>query len=423
MNLSQKIINRKSFGKRLFEGFRRTFAGRILKRLFEDKMTFDKALDIFGINEVPSAEELKSLHKKLALKNHPDRGGSVEKMAEINAAYDILSKNTEKRSFYTRPSQEQREENKKVYKQKQRIQLSTLKEVAEEQNSKIEEFLSSITDYFSELSGNKQVFYSEYTSNKSKIDKLDIDDDFDIRDLGSTYNPSSRFDIQIFNKERDIVFNIKMETEVEFPDSRKLSSPDLNMRVDCSGIFDGRKNKIFNKSWNNIKNATDVFNDPREIFSNGKLTKILQGKARSSKKSKFMKRDAEAYLINTLQSRTIRYTDGSFGFFIPIELYNTPWTGGKYSPIKENGIYLYMDRRVLSRVPFWSISEIVEINSEKYHDNGMKKRLKGITQFIPEKLENLEKIREIVDKYKDNLNIDSMVAELKDDDNFIHDED
>ena len=33
-------------------------------------------------------EELKKVYKKLALANHPDRGGNVETMKEVNALYD-----------------------------------------------------------------------------------------------------------------------------------------------------------------------------------------------------------------------------------------------------------------------------------------------------------------------------------------------
>lgn len=50
-----------------------------------------RALEIFGLSEFPkTAMELRQLHKKLALTNHPDRGGSLEKMQEINAANDVL---------------------------------------------------------------------------------------------------------------------------------------------------------------------------------------------------------------------------------------------------------------------------------------------------------------------------------------------
>lgn len=59
-----------------------------LEEAIMDPMT---ALKIFGLSEFPkTAIELRQLHKKLALTNHPDRGGSLEKMQDINAANDVL---------------------------------------------------------------------------------------------------------------------------------------------------------------------------------------------------------------------------------------------------------------------------------------------------------------------------------------------
>ena len=61
--------------------------------LIEAVMDPKTALNIFGLSEFPkTATELRNLHKKLALNNHPDRGGSLEKMQDINAANDVLKK-------------------------------------------------------------------------------------------------------------------------------------------------------------------------------------------------------------------------------------------------------------------------------------------------------------------------------------------
>lgn len=39
-------------------------------------------------NKATTLEELKAIYKRLAMKHHPDRGGDVETMKEINALYD-----------------------------------------------------------------------------------------------------------------------------------------------------------------------------------------------------------------------------------------------------------------------------------------------------------------------------------------------
>ncbi|MEK9156143.1 MAG: DnaJ domain-containing protein [Patescibacteria group bacterium] len=60
--------------------------------------------EILGVSRNASQEEIKKAYRKLALKYHPDRGGSSEaetKFKEINNAYEILA-NPVKRARYDR---------------------------------------------------------------------------------------------------------------------------------------------------------------------------------------------------------------------------------------------------------------------------------------------------------------------------------
>lgn len=54
---------------------------------------------ILGINENASQDDIKKAYKKLAMKNHPDRGGDTKKFQEISQAYDTLG-DEQKRQQY-----------------------------------------------------------------------------------------------------------------------------------------------------------------------------------------------------------------------------------------------------------------------------------------------------------------------------------
>lgn len=58
-----------------------------------------KFYDILGVGKSASPDELKKAYRKLAIKNHPDKGGDPEKFKEISHAYDVLS-DPEKRELY-----------------------------------------------------------------------------------------------------------------------------------------------------------------------------------------------------------------------------------------------------------------------------------------------------------------------------------
>ena len=55
--------------------------------------------EVLGVSKTATESEIKSVYKKLAVKNHPDRGGDEEKFKEIANAYDIL-KDENKRKLY-----------------------------------------------------------------------------------------------------------------------------------------------------------------------------------------------------------------------------------------------------------------------------------------------------------------------------------
>jgi curved DNA-binding protein CbpA len=59
--------------------------------LKEAKMTHDEARRILGLGPNFTAADLKVAYRKASVENHPDRGGDLRKMQDINAANDVLS--------------------------------------------------------------------------------------------------------------------------------------------------------------------------------------------------------------------------------------------------------------------------------------------------------------------------------------------
>lgn len=65
--------------------------GGAIERM-KPKMDINKARDTLGVSRSATDLEIKAKYHELAKKNHPDQGGSNEKMVEINSAYEELSK-------------------------------------------------------------------------------------------------------------------------------------------------------------------------------------------------------------------------------------------------------------------------------------------------------------------------------------------
>ena len=58
-----------------------------------------KLYDALGLQRGASVDQIKGAYKKLAIQNHPDKGGDVEKFKEISAAYNVLSDDGKRKDY------------------------------------------------------------------------------------------------------------------------------------------------------------------------------------------------------------------------------------------------------------------------------------------------------------------------------------
>lgn len=84
-NLLKAYLDREHEAWRPDEARAETFSG-------SDEMSASQALDILGLKDDATKEDIVQAHRRMMQKVHPDRGGSTYLAAKINAAKDVLTK-------------------------------------------------------------------------------------------------------------------------------------------------------------------------------------------------------------------------------------------------------------------------------------------------------------------------------------------
>jgi len=240
---------------------------RIIKHFYEKNLTVPEAMAIFGITGSVDEEELKKIYKKLSFANHPDHGGSTDKMQDINQAYDLLKKNvgnTSSTKTYTYTDADRAADKKKAeaaYERKKKMFEEDYDQ--EKMKDYLQQFMQE--PLIAEPLVFPKGYYNDNFTAYSKIHTSDNKTYFEIY-----------FSVEETNKgglsytgidEKDILFSVSTSTSIyHAARSFKIGQSRYNWQA-------GRKSLL----------------DPKEIFPPVKIKKILSGE----KKKLFRRADME----------------------------------------------------------------------------------------------------------------------------------
>ena len=238
-----------------------------------ESLSYSEALKLFNLDKDYTENDVLKKYKRLAIKFHPDKGGDVEKMQDLNYAKDLLLKNVTKE--YKQP--ESRESKKSDY------------EFLKKQTEKL------CKEYFDNLNPDVYVeYFNEIFNDSFKYTVTDFTD----------YSIFYGKHVKFFNAGKTKL--IDLDIWLRFGDvyssiaNGNLSSPDMKVTYETKLFIDGKRQRVKQKTYNDY-GRKEIFRDPTIIFERKKLKAIAQGEKRKGDILK--KRDFEYLFENKFGGR------------------------------------------------------------------------------------------------------------------------
>lgn len=359
--------------------------------LIEAMMDLPTALSIFGLAQPPqSEEELKTLYKKLAMQNHPDRGGSTQKMQELNAAKDYLKKNVG-RSYFTQG----KASTKKTGTSRASSTVFDPKKRKEENEKRYQIILKEMKKFFS---GFDKAAYQKYFESIFGV-KFDAEISILDKSNSAVYGPMLK---AVFStKDRETVFTLKLQTKMMAAEDALMRGTNLggNGRtfeyfVDTSAFTNG-KAQVVVKGWLRSNSDTSVLTAPDTVFPLARMKKLASGNVR--KNSSLKKRDFEA-LFKDKYSATYNRRNGCWYI--------------DFAKDKDGNILCIPVKRY--KVPgeafYFFASLFSKRSADRGHLLGDIKMTPVHTSFMPENKETYEFLKSAFDYARKVKNIDAAAA-------------
>lgn len=301
--------------------------------LKEKNLTYDEAKKIFGISGSISSDELKKKYKQLAIQNHPDKGGSVAKMQDVNQAFEMLSKYGSSSSYgsrgdWTPPSRDQ-----------QQRDFEERKKRREHENKQFQSYIMPLVNKYLNTQG--YVSYLEGIFDQKFNAHVSSGADRGMYGHGAVWYKS------IFVSE-DKEHYVTIETSFFRPFEGGLSSSetDFNFNMNVLILSGTKKLKLAQRTYTS-KSDLAVLGKPEVVLPKDKFAKQLAKRDNL----KFTKKDALLFLKSKLNASY----QGSGG---------QVWA---YIPLKDGEYTLSIYRISMMRQALWSIANI---NGKTKEDRG-----------------------------------------------------
>ena len=338
--------------------------------IIEEVLSFSDALKIFNIDKVPnSRSDFDKLFRQLAMKNHPDLGGSTEAMKKLNMAKEILVKHLGKGKTEIEKAEQEEAQSKYQAEEEQAFNI------AMQFFKKIDLELYKV--YFKKIFNRD--FFAESKSPEWKS--------------GKYVHNMPYIDIEIFTRERDIVFYVHLGSDIyrlhrDIFGNKGLSTSNVTFDYYImSECFIENKKQVITKEKYIRSTDASVLTKPETLFPKVRMEKLASGTVRQN--STLKKRDFESMF--KMQYKADNYNNW---WFIP------------YKTVDTFEYYISIYRTTFMKMAAYTFGDLYVKDTSKTF--GIKKTVDGIPKiklnYMPETKETFDLLKSIFDFAKSNGN-------------------
>jgi curved DNA-binding protein CbpA len=218
------------------------------KRLEEANITgqdIEDAKKILGINNENGAD-LKNIYRKLALANHPDVGGDMEKMKKINWAKEVLDQ-----VDLTGKSKSSSSFDWKAYREKSRAFS--------------DKFANDLEKFFKE---NGDAYIKYFQGFVPEVSEYSFD--YKLAELAD----SAPVMVKFFNPEKTSVFTIRFSASLNQQQGLGTGTDDYSVSVLTQMLHDNKTYKVHQSQWQGTSKTLQSIVNPAEIFPEKALSRV-----------------------------------------------------------------------------------------------------------------------------------------------------